>query len=31
LKEECRMVCIGNKWRQFEKELELHNQKKNLS
>ncbi|MDD5506733.1 MAG: 2-oxoglutarate dehydrogenase E1 component [Bacteroidales bacterium] len=31
LKQECRMVCIGNKWRQFEKELEIHNQKKKLS
>ncbi len=27
LKEECRMVCIGNQWRQFEKELQLVNKK----
>jgi 2-oxoglutarate dehydrogenase E1 component len=27
LKEECKMVCIGNKWKQFEKELEMVNQK----
>lgn len=29
LKDECRMVCIGNKWRQFEKELQLHHKKQN--
>jgi 2-oxoglutarate dehydrogenase E1 component len=23
VKDECRMVCIGNKWRSFEKELEI--------
>ncbi|HNS16518.1 MAG TPA: 2-oxoglutarate dehydrogenase E1 component [Bacteroidales bacterium] len=28
LKEECRMVCIGNKWRQFEQEWMEVNQKK---
>jgi 2-oxoglutarate dehydrogenase E1 component len=25
VKDECRMVCIGNKWRSFEKELEIKN------
>jgi 2-oxoglutarate dehydrogenase E1 component len=31
LKEECRMVCIGNKWRQFEKELQLVNPKQRIT
>ncbi|MBP6976835.1 MAG: 2-oxoglutarate dehydrogenase E1 component [Bacteroidales bacterium] len=29
LKEECRMVCIGNRWRQFEVEIQAINNKKN--
>jgi hypothetical protein len=26
--EECRMVCIGNRWKSFQEELEKHGKKK---